>query len=129
MTGTKPATSIMDRVVGTTLLAGVVASVLCLGAGLLWQWGSTGHLRFDYELPRTHFVGVLLSELSTMIQQGIHPHHLIDSGIILLLLTPYLRVILSMVYFVFVERNYKYGLITGFVGTILTYSLFLSGSI
>jgi uncharacterized membrane protein len=40
------------------------------------------------------------------------------------MLTPYVRVLASMLYFVLVERNVKYGLFTGFVLAVLTYSLF-----
>ena len=38
---------------------------------------------------------------------------------------PQVRVLASMLYFAFVERNGKYTLFTGFVFSVLTYSLFL----
>jgi uncharacterized membrane protein len=114
----------MERVVGRILFAGVSVSVCCLAAGLLWQWASIGQPRFDYELPHTHIARFLLGELTAVVHGRVSPARLINLGILALLLTPYLRVVLSMVYFVAIERNYKYGIITGFVGTILTYSLF-----
>ena len=49
---------------------------------------------------------------------------LVNLGIAVLLLTPYVRVLMSMLYFVFVERNLKYALFTGFVLAMLTYGLF-----
>jgi len=42
-----------------------------------------------------------------------------------LLLTPYARVLASMLYFALVERNRKYTAFTTFVLLTLTYSLFL----
>jgi uncharacterized membrane protein len=39
--------------------------------------------------------------------------------------TPYVRVLASLFYFAVVARNWKYTLFTGFVLTVLTYSLFL----
>jgi len=41
------------------------------------------------------------------------------------MLTPFVRVLTSVFYFAFVERNWKYTLFTGFVLGLLTYSLFL----
>jgi uncharacterized membrane protein len=41
------------------------------------------------------------------------------------MLTPYIRVLASLLYFAFVERNRKYTVFTGFVFAVLTYSLFL----
>lgn len=116
----------MERVVGMILLGGVSLSVCSIGAGLLWQWASTGYARFDYALPHAHFARFMLGELTAVFREGMAPHRLVNIGIIALLLTPYLRVVLSMAYFIFIDRNYKYGVITGFVGAILTYSLFLS---
>ena len=43
----------------------------------------------------------------------------------MLLLTPYVRVLASMLYFALVERNLKYSVFTAFVLLVLTYSLFL----
>jgi len=115
----------MDRIVGLTLFAGVTLSVLLLVSGLLWQWVSTGHPTFRHNLPHAHFARFALGELTGTLRDGFTPARLVNLGIIVLMLTPYLRVVLSMVGFVFIERDYKYGVVTGFVGAVLTYSLFL----
>lgn len=119
-----PLASGMARLVGMVLFVGVSLSVLCIGAGLLWQ-ASTSHPRLDRPLPHTHFARFAVGELTSILQEGLTPSSLVNLGIIVLLLTPYLRVVLSMAYFVFVEGNAKYGLITGVVTAVLTYSLFL----
>jgi uncharacterized membrane protein len=49
----------------------------------------------------------------------------ISLGVATLLLTPYLRVLASIGYFAFVERDLKYTLFTTFVFAVLTYSLLL----
>jgi len=116
----------MERLVGVILLGGVSLSVVCVGAGVLWQWSATGHPRFDDALARPPIAGMAIHELTALVRDGLTPGRLVSLGILTLLFTPYLRVLLSLIYFVFVEKNYKYGLITGFVGAVLTTSLFLS---
>jgi len=45
-------------------------------------------------------------------------------GLAVLMLTPYARVLASVLYFALVERSAKYTIFTGFVLAVLTYSLF-----
>jgi uncharacterized membrane protein len=49
----------------------------------------------------------------------------VNIGIAVLMITLFLRVLVSMVYFFFVLRNWKYTLFTLFVLLVLTRSLFL----
>ncbi len=116
----------MERLVGAILWGGVAVSVFCIAAALLWQLASTSAARFDHAFPHTTFARFAAGELTLVVREGFTPGRLLNLGILVLLLTPYLRVVLSMVYFVFLERNVKYSLITGFVGAVLTCSLFLS---
>ncbi len=60
-----------------------------------------------------------------MLEAEFRPRLLVSLGIAALLLTPYLRVLASLLFFAFVEHNWKYSLFTGFVLAVLTYSLFL----
>jgi len=115
----------MERIVGLTLLGGVTLSVQLLTMGLFWQWSSTGRPAFQHGLPRTLFARFVLEEMSSILRDGVSPSRLVNFGIIVLMLTPYVRVVLSMVGFLFAEKDYKYGVVTGFVGGVLTYSLFL----
>jgi uncharacterized membrane protein len=55
----------------------------------------------------------------------VRPRLLISLGIVALLLTPYLRVLASMLFFAVVEHNWKYTAFTAFVLIVLTYSLVL----
>jgi uncharacterized membrane protein len=60
-----------------------------------------------------------------MVSHELRPRVLINMGIAVLMLTPFVRVLASVFYFALVERNWKYTLFTGFVLCVLTYSLFL----
>lgn len=111
--------------VGTTLLAGVLASAVLLAAGLLWRWIATGSPSFDYTLPRSNVLGFAKEEATAVLRGEIRPRLLVNLGLLLLLLTPYARVLLSFCYFAFSERNWKYTLFTGIVLGVLSYSLLL----
>ena len=111
--------------VGTILAAGIMASLLLLSTGFLWQWIATGDPVLRDALPRTSIARTIAGEVSGFVHQGLNPARLVNFGIIILLLTPYLRVALSLGYFLFVERNPEYAAITGFVLVVLSYSLFL----
>ena len=126
MTDPAPAPAAKDRFsvwVGTTLLAGVLASATLLTAGLVWRWCATGSPRFDYALPKIHVLGFAKEEIEAVLRGEIRPRLLINTGLLLLLLTPYARVLLSFFYFTFTERNWKYSLFTGVVLSVLSYSL------
>ncbi len=111
--------------VGYVLSGGVVLSVLLIAAGLVWRWISTGYPSVDYELPKMNLFQFVAAELRDLFGGNIRPRLLVSLGIAALVLTPYLRVLVSLLFFAFVEHNWKYSLFTGFVLAVLTYSLFL----
>jgi uncharacterized membrane protein len=115
----------MDLVIGYVLLGGVVLSVVLVVAGLAWRWFNTGRLGMDYTLPSTNLFGFLVEEFRQVASAAFRPRLLVSLGIAALLLTPYVRVLASLIFFAFVERNWKYTMFTGFVLAVLTYSLFL----
>ena len=53
------------------------------------------------------------------------PRLLVILGVAVLLFTPFLRVLASVVFFAAVERNWKYTVFTSFVLIVLTYSLLM----
>jgi uncharacterized membrane protein len=115
----------MNVLVGSVLLGGVVASVLLIVAGLAWRWINTGHPTIEYKIPKMNLFEFVTAEIRDLVQGQLRPRLLVSLGIASLLLTPYLRVLVSLVYFVFAEHNGKYSLFTAFVLAVLTYSLFL----
>jgi len=115
----------MEILIGYILLAGVLLSVAFLVIGLAWHWARLRNLRFEHSIVGMNFFEFILSTLQQMLSHAIRPRLVLNMGIGILMLTPFVRVLASMLYFAFVERNWKYTLFTGFVFSVLTYSLFL----
>ncbi len=115
----------MDALVGYILLYGVLLSMALVVAGLCWRWLRTGHLWLDYQISGMNLFQLVGAEIRLAAFGQLRPRLLINLGIAVLMLTPFLRVVASVAYFAAVLRNWKYSLFTLFVLTVLTYSLFL----
>lgn len=115
----------MDTLVGYILLDGVVLSMSLVLIGLAWRYLITGRMWFDYEIVGMNLFQFVVSEVRMAALGQIRPRLLVSLGIAVLMLTPYLRVVASMVYFMVVAKNWKYTLFTSIVLIVLTYSLFL----
>lgn len=115
----------MESVIGTILLIGVLLSVALLAIGLVWRRMKAGNLQFEHAIVGMNFFEFLSSTIRQMTSLAFRPRLFINMGIGVLMLTPFVRVLASVFYFAFVERNGKYTLFTAFVLTVLTVSLFL----
>ena len=115
----------MDTVVGSILLVGILLSLTLIVAGLVWHWALVGHLQFDYTVTGVNLFQFVLADARRLAAGTIQPQVAISTGVAVLMLTPYVRVLASMLYFALIEHNWKYTLFTGFVLAVLTYSLFL----
>ena len=115
----------MEFLIGYILLAGVLISAALLAIGMIWHWVRWGNLRFEYSIVGMNFFEFLLTTLRQMTSEVMRPRFFLNMGIGVLMLTPFVRVLASVFYFALVERNWKYTLFTGFVLSVLTYSLFL----
>jgi len=115
----------MELLVGYILSGGVLLSVLSLVIGITWRWIASGSPSLDYSIAGMNLVGFCLQGFRQAAQGHWDPKLFINLGIALLLLTPYVRVAASVVYFAFIERNLKYTVFTAIVWSVLTYSLLL----
>jgi uncharacterized membrane protein len=115
----------MDVLVGYILLYGVVLSLLLICAGLIWRLINTGNLRFDYEISGMNLFQLVATELKLALHAELRPRLFLSLGIAVLMLTPFIRVLASVFYFMGVLKNWKYTLFTTIVLLVLTYSLFL----
>jgi uncharacterized membrane protein len=115
----------MDVLVGYILLCGVLLSMALIVAGLLWKYIQTGGVRLEYELAGMNLFQFVVSEIHLAALGQIRPRLLINMGIVVLMLTPFFRVLASVVYFLVVLKNWKYTVFTLFVLLVLTGSLFL----
>lgn len=117
-----PSDERVEGVIGNLLRIGVISSaiVVCLGGVL--------YLMRDARQPapnlRTFEPEELRSPLHIVREAGaLHPLGLIMLGLLLLIATPVVRVIFSVVAFV-LQRDYMYILFTLLVLSVLLYSLF-----
>lgn len=115
----------MDTVVGVVLRDGVLLSLGLIVIGLVWRWLRTGGMALDYQIAGTNLFEFVTGEVRLAVQGSVRPRLLINLGIAVLMLTPFIRVAVSMVYFMGVLRNWKYTCFTAIVLIVLTYSLFL----
>lgn len=115
----------MDAIVGYILLIGVLISLALVIAALIWRWANTGALSFDYRITGMNLFQLVLKETRLATQGALRPRLLLSLGIAMLMLTPYIRVLASMVYFMAALKNWKYSIFTAVVLLTLTYSLFL----
>ncbi len=115
----------MEGLVGYILLIGVLLSMVLIAIGVVYYWLTTGRLGIVYSISGMNLFGFVLAEIRQMIAGAFRPRLFVNLGIVVLMLTPYIRVFASMLYFAFVEHNLKYTLFTAFVFSVLSYSLFL----
>ncbi len=115
----------MDTIVGYVLLIGVLLSMVLIALGVVWRYFNTGQLGMDYVIAGVNFFEFVLEDVRQMLLGAFRPRLLVSLGIATLMLTPFVRVFASMLFFAVVEHNWKYTAFTAFVFTVLTYSLFL----
>lgn len=115
----------MEILIGYILLIGVLLSVVLLGLGFIWRWERSGNLRFQHTIVGMNFYEFVLASFRQITSHELRPRVMINMGIAVLMLTPFVRVLASVFYFALAEHNWKYTIFTGFVLGVLTYSLFL----
>jgi uncharacterized membrane protein len=115
----------MDELVGYILQVGVLLSMVLIAAGLFWTWLRTHRLMLNYQISNMNLFEFTVSEFRLAFRGALRPRLLVNLGIIALMLTPFVRVAASVVYFAAVLKNWKYTLFTAVVLGVLTHSLFL----
>ncbi len=115
----------LESLISAILMIGVFASLLVEIAGLGYYITSRGSLEVDFssnwQTSGKDFFAYGWGTL-TSLAQGANPIGLMALGIVMLMITPYVRVLTSVVYFG-VRRNPKYALMSLFVLAVLTFSL------
>ena len=117
----------LETIISYLLIIGVIFSVILEVIGIALYYGSYGNLQISQDksffISGQNFFAFVVNRLKNWFgsQNAIL---FITLGLIILLLTPYIRAITSAIYFVW-EKHYKYFLITLFVILVLTLSLAL----
>lgn len=110
-----------ETVIGYVLLTGTVAATVLVAGGVAWGWATTGRLGLEYRLQGQNLLQIARQDLADLIHTPT-PQSLTTLGFVVLLATPLTRVAASLVYFAAVG-NRKYVGFTGFVFTVLLYSV------
>lgn len=109
------------------LTAGVIVSLLLEIIGIILLFRSYGSLAISTDagmfIKGSNFFSFMLEQFRVKSAQG-SAIRFMTAGIIVLILTPYIRLIASVLYFGW-EKNIKYVLITLFVLVVVTLSLAL----
>ena len=112
-----------EAAIGSILVIGVVCSLILEVVGITLFYFSYGHLRISETQEQFIHGANFFQFLFHLFGNGHSPSLLLMTlGIAVLMLTPYIRVILSFFYFLW-ARNTKYIAITAFVLVLLTISL------
>jgi len=114
---------LIERMIGGVLLGGVLLSSALILAGLAWHYAQHHDLSFHYLINASTVFQFFRLDLRTLISAPPRPRDLLNLGVAVLLLTPYVRVAISLLYFLGVERSWRFTLITGFVLSVLTWSI------
>jgi len=117
----------LETAISRLLIAGVIVSLVLEVIGVIMYLHTYGSLAISQDagvyIRGNDFFTYILEELSGKRAQG-SGIRFMTAGIIVLILTPYIRLITSVVYFGW-EKNTKYVLITLSVLLALTVSLVL----
>ncbi len=117
----------LETIIGILLIVGVVLSVSFEIIGIILYFGAYGNATVS-EAPGVHIASANFFAFIYQTFQNLFVSQnallFLTSGIIILILTPYIRAITSLVYFTW-EKNQPYILITLFVIIVLTISLAL----
>ncbi len=117
----------LESAVSYVLIVGVIASLLLEIAGMALFYRSYGNLAISQDKAffiQGHDFFSFVFELLRGANHGSVAVVVMTAGIVVLILTPFVRVALSVVYFGW-QKNFKYSVITIFVLVVLVLSLAL----
>ncbi len=116
----------MEAILSRVLAGGVIASFALILAGLVYAYAVGGSHALESPIVSGNFLAFATQEISLLVSGDLAPRTLVTLGILTLLLTPYVRVVSSVLLFGLRERDGKFTLITLFVLSVLTVSLALA---
>lgn len=115
----------LEIIISYVLVVGVVSAVVLESIGIALYYGAFGNLQYS-QAPNVYVHGEnFFSFIAAKVQNPFVAENALSFmilGIIILVLTPFIRAVTSCIYFGW-EKNWKYVAITLFVLVILTVSL------
>jgi uncharacterized membrane protein len=116
----------LESVISYILIIGIIGSVAIETLGILTYYYSNRNLNIvfqpEYALKGADFFSYARTIFLESLQWRWTPFQILGLGMVLLMITPYMRVAASVIYFGLV-KNLKYLFITLFVLVVLTTSL------
>ena len=113
----------MEHLVGAILQNGMLVSMALIAAGVIGRWLAHDRIAWDPSLQAKSLPLLVWADLQRLDTPAAWPLLLVHLGIATLMLTPYLRVVASLIYFILVERSWKHAMFTGVVLALLTITL------
>ena len=117
----------LETIISCILIIGVLLSIVFEVIGIALFYGTYGNLQISQNknmfISGQNFFVFIINKFQNLFGSQ-NALSFITLGLIILILTPYIRAITSAIYFVW-EKHYKYVLITLFVLVVLTASLAL----
>ena len=117
----------LETAVSYLLIVGVVVSVILEAIGIALYYGAYGNVQVSQNqavfISGKNFFAFIIYQTQHLIGSQ-NALLFMTLGLIILILTPYIRAITSVIYFAW-EKHFKYVLITMFVLVVLTLSLAL----
>ncbi len=99
---------------------GTLMSMGLVVAGLVVRWAGKFQTDLGPNLRAKSIPQLILADIHSIGSLDIWPRLLVHLGVSVLLLTPYARVIASMVYFTWVESDRKHALLAAFILAVLS---------
>lgn len=115
----------LEATLSYVLLYGVITSLIIISSGVALFFYQNRTLDINQLIHTANFAQFLSTSFGDMFAGKFTSFDIISTGIVVLMLTPYLRVVSSWIFFTVKEKNVKYFFITLWVLIILTVSLFL----
>lgn len=115
----------LEATLSYVLLYGVVASLIVTTIGVLYFFAEYRTLNISRLVHVANFAAFVSDSFTAAFSGHLTAYTIISVGVVILMLTPYIRVLSSWIYFLIKEKDVKYTLITLWVLVILTISLYL----
>ncbi len=117
----------IETIISYLLIFGVTISVALEAIGIWLYFGTYGNLQIsqtsNFFIKGENFFAFILDKIQAPVVSE-NALFFMTLGLIILILTPYIRAVTSFIYFAW-EKNRKYVLITLFVVVVITLSLAL----
>ena len=113
----------MEDLISATLRNGMLLSIGLIVGCFFYRWVTHDVMEFTLSLQARSIPALIRVDLQKLAAPSFGDDFLLHLGVSVLLLTPYARVLFSMLYFAFVERSWKHAFFTFLVLVVLTIGL------